>query len=260
MTRQAALGLAVLLVLIALPALWEFHGLLRQAGQTHFAGLYLAGGPAFVALTAFGLLHARPETVADLQMCLVLLLGVAAPVAALVRPERRVFESAGATLLALAYVPLLFSYFPHLLFGWEHGDGRLLVLYMIVVVKCSDMGAFFVGSAWGRHKLFPRISPAKTWEGLAGGVAASVAASILFRWARGGDFVVLDLPAAHAVVLGVVLALSGMTGDLVDSMFKRAAGVKDSGSWIRGMGGVLDVVDSLLLAAPVMYLYVRMLA
>ena len=250
----------MLLVVIVIPALWEFHRFLGAAGLTHFTWLYLPGATAFVALTSFGLLYADPAQVADLQMLLILLLALAVLIEALLRPDVNPFEGAGTTFLALAYVPLLFSYFPRLLFSWEgSGDGRVLVLYMIVVVKFGDIGAFFVGSAWGRHKLFPRISPAKTWEGLCGGVAASVAASLVFWTCFRGDFGVLALPLVHAVVLGVVLAVSGLVGDLVESMFKRAAGVKDSGASIRGMGGVLDVYDSLLLSAPVFYVYLRLL-
>lgn len=250
-------GAAALVVVIVLPALWEFHRFLVGAGLAHFKWLYLLGGLLFVGLTSFGLLYTEPAAVADLQMLLIVALVTAILLEALARPDTRPFEGAGSTLLALAYVPLLFSYIPRLLFSWGGGDGRLLVLYMIVVVKFSDIGAFFVGSALGRHKLFPRISPAKTWEGMFGGLVVATVASLVFWASFRGDFGVLVLPIGHAVALGLILALSGMLGDLVESMFKRAAGVKDSGASIRGMGGVLDVYDSLLLAAPVLYVYVR---
>lgn len=159
----------------------------------------------------------------------------------------------------VAYVPGLMQFLLLLLFlgkGPVHGDGRMLLLYGILVIKFTDIGAYFTGCAFGRHKLIPKISPAKTWEGVLGGVALSVLISLItlaafgFR-VSGVAFTVLD-----AVALGVLLAAAGILGDLVESMLKRAADIKDSGHWIKGMGGLLDVLDSLLFAFPVLTLYV----
>ena len=135
--------------------------------------------------------------------------------------------------------------------------GFLLAMYLIVVVKVTDIGAFFTGKAIGRHKLFPRISPAKTWEGFFGGVAVAVAGSLVFCHAVHYHFGKVVLAPHDAVCMGVILALAAVAGDLFESLLKRASGMKDSSAVVPGMGGVLDVIDSLLFGAPVLYYYVR---
>ena len=121
-----------------------------------------------------------------------------------------------------------------------------------------DAGAYFVGCAHGRHKLIPRISPAKSWEGLGGGVAAGTLASLLYFWIFHGPLSSIRMNGWDAVVLGVLLSVIGTVGDLTESLFKRAAGVKDSGTYLLGMGGLLDVLDSVLFAAPTLYIYARL--
>lgn len=133
--------------------------------------------------------------------------------------------------------------------------GRMMVLYLVGVVKISDVGAYFSGCTLGRHKLYPRLSPKKTWEGLAGGVISSLIVSLLFYVLAGGRLGVLHLGLIDALVLGCILPVVGVLGDLFESLLKRASGLKDSGSTIPGMGGLLDVFDSLLFGAPVLYAY-----
>lgn len=161
--------------------------------------------------------------------------------------------------LGLVYACVPFLFFVRLILLGGGADGRWLLLFMIVVVKCTDVGAFFIGSKFGRHKLIPRISPAKSWEGTLGGILVAVGVSLFLQHGTLGYFGA-DLPLmtkTDAVVLGFALAVAGVLGDLAESLLKRAAGVKDSSHAIAGMGGLLDVVDSLLPAAPVMYFYVR---
>ena len=175
-------------------------------------------------------------------------------------------EIMGGTLLGILYVPFLLNFVTRLAFGLTGTQnasgmsetGRLLILYMLIVVKMTDVGAFFVGSLIGRHKLIPRISPGKTWEGLAGGIISAVIASCGFCFIVGEKFGVISMGMTHAVVLGVVLSLAGVVGDLFESMIKRSANMKDSGTLIPGMGGVLDVIDSVLFGAPVLYGYVTL--
>jgi phosphatidate cytidylyltransferase len=114
----------------------------------------------------------------------------------------------------------------------------------------ADSAALFAGSALGRHRLAPRISPGKTWEGLAGGLAGGVLGAVIVRGAA-----LPWMPAWHAVALAVAVALAGTAGDLVESLLKRWAGVKDSGTLFPGHGGMLDRLDSLLFGAPVLYGY-----
>ena len=122
-----------------------------------------------------------------------------------------------------------------------------LVLF-VAAVKFTDMGAYFVGSAIGRHKLIPWLSPGKTWEGLVGGIAAGVGTSLLAGW-----LLRVGLGAGQLAIFGVLMALAGQLGDLCESLLKRAGNVKDSGTLVPEFGGVLDMLDSLLLAAPFAY-------
>ncbi|TWU28524.1 phosphatidate cytidylyltransferase [Bythopirellula polymerisocia] len=138
--------------------------------------------------------------------------------------------------------------------------GGMLVLFsMIAVVKFTDIGAYFAGRIWGRHKMAPVLSPGKTWEGAAGGMLLAVVASLFCLGPLGRmiDFSTnreWPMWLAGAVGYGFVVGLAGMLGDLAESLLKRDAGVKDSSDWLPGFGGVLDLMDSLLIAGPVAYL------
>ena len=142
-------------------------------------------------------------------------------------------------------------------------DGRLLVLFLVAVTKCGDVGAFAVGTfsarrAGGNRPLAPKLSPKKSWEGLFGGIGASVVTAVILVLLF-GDRLALDgrpvLDLGRAVLVGAALALLGLAGDLAESALKRGAGAKDSGR-VPGLGGVLDILDSLLFTAPIFYLFV----
>ena len=123
-----------------------------------------------------------------------------------------------------------------------------LVFLLLAIVAVNDSAAFYVGRRFGRRKLSPHVSPNKSWEGSAAGVAGAVAATAV--WSR----LVLETWEPRLVLLGVLVAVAGQCGDLVESMLKRGAGVKDSGTLLPGHGGVLDRVDAFLFAAPVLLL------
>jgi phosphatidate cytidylyltransferase len=133
----------------------------------------------------------------------------------------------------------------------------LIPLSVMVFLWANDTGAYCVGSRLGKHKLFPRISPAKTWEGSIGGaVFVMIAASLIGYFANKGDSnTVLNIP--EWIGLGLIVVIFGTWGDLVESLFKRTLGIKDSGTILPGHGGMLDRFDSSLLAIPasVVYLY-----
>jgi phosphatidate cytidylyltransferase len=138
------------------------------------------------------------------------------------------------------------------------GGGMLALFSMIAIVKFTDIGAYFGGRQWGKHKMAPVISPGKTWEGAACGLAVgTLAGFIVLGPVRSSLGVQLDpgrLPWFVGVMIyGIVVSAAGMIGDLAESLLKRDAGVKDSSAWLPGFGGVLDLIDSLLLAAPVAY-------
>lgn len=247
---------AVLFTGVAALALWEFFQLL-DAGTIHHdkrTGTWC--GILLVALA--GLMGGHPAAAEAIGMLLFCFVGVLVirrfldP--GLDRPVMRI----GSTLLGIVYVGFAMTFLARIYLGWPGDPGRLLFFYFILVVKITDTGAYFTGRALGRHKFFPRVSPAKTWEGVAGGVLTALTLSLLVRWIAGPDFGVVTMSWIDAVVLGLLLSSAGILGDLAESLIKRTVGVKDSGTLIQGMGGVLDVLDSLLFAAPVMYSYARL--
>ena len=168
--------------------------------------------------------------------------------------------AAGMTMFGIALLGLM----PGFYLGIRRWHSAWVVVAVILITKSCDIGAYFTGRWLGRHKLIPWLSPKKTWEGLAGGVTASVLVAVGFAYVSqvtdlasvwrtvGGERVELAVSydLAWAALAGVVFAIVGHAGDLMLSLFKRDAGVKDSGSSIPGFGGVFDVIDSPLLVAP----------
>ena len=158
--------------------------------------------------------------------------------------------AAAVTLLGAAYLGVLGGTIAALRVLEPVSDGAWRVTLLLAIVMSSDTFAYFTGSAFGRHKLAPLVSPGKTVEGLAGGLFGGVVAALLVR-----QFGLPQLPLAAAIALGVVVSAFGVTGDLVESLLKRWSGVKDSGHLFPGHGGMLDRLDSLLFGAPVLYYY-----
>jgi phosphatidate cytidylyltransferase len=169
------------------------------------------------------------------------------------------WSTTAGTLLGIAYVAFLMNFMGKLLTEWGQAQGRFLLLLLAVSVKLTDVGAYFTGCAIGRHKLIPRISPKKTWEGCIGGVLTGIGAALFLTHLMQGRAGITVFSTTATVVIAFLLAVFGILGDLIESLFKRAAGVKDSGRMILGMGGILDVLDSLLFAAPVLYIAARVL-
>ena len=159
----------------------------------------------------------------------------------------RPFSNIGATITGLLYVSLPMSLFSVLAFGATGFDPRH-IFFLIFLIWSADTGAYFAGKNFGKHKLAPSISPGKTWEGWAGGAVLTlvVAASV--------GYFLPAIPLGHRLVAGAVVAVFGPLGDLAESMLKRSAGVKDSGTFLPGHGGLLDRFDAFLLVLPVLAL------
>ena len=134
--------------------------------------------------------------------------------------------------------------------------GHFYLLYLALVTKMSDCGAYLTGSLIGKHPMIPRISPKKTWEGFAGALAHSTAASLLLVWLLPTQLSLVGGPL-RATLLGAFLGLIAVLGDLAESVLKRSTGAKDSGHSLPGIGGALDLIDSLLFTAPLLYLFLR---
>lgn len=258
-TRWVFLGL---MLGLAWQGLREFYDLVQARGLAVYRRWGLAGGLILMGSTFLyvtGLVpHAHSHLAAkanDFEMAVIVIfvLGLCVVRFADKRPDVGLTAIA-TTLLGLMYVPWLLNFIQKINFlpGIE---GRYYVLYFLLVTKFSDVGAYVTGSLIGRHKMIPRISPGKTWEGFAGAIVWSTAASVIFAWLAGPRLAGMNL--THAVALGIVLSVAAVIGDLIESLFKREAGVKDSGKLLPGIGGILDLLDSLLFNAPLMYLYLR---
>jgi phosphatidate cytidylyltransferase len=243
--KRAPLGLFLAAaVLCAGLAAWECVGILKHRGARPFT--VLAVGACVAIVFAFSLPSA-------LAVCVGVMAGAAliAPTLAMARrasPEA-MFDATMSTYFPVLFVGLPFAFVVGLRVI-PGSDGPDLLLLALLCVTLSDTGAYYVGSAFGSHRMAPVISPKKSWEGVAGGVLGSVIAALI-----GHFWFFQRLPLAHALVLGVLLCFAGILGDLAESMLKRSAGVKDSSRLLPGHGGVLDRMDSLLVAAPVLYYY-----
>jgi len=153
--------------------------------------------------------------------------------------------STALTLFGLIYVAWFFSFLTKIR-ALPHG--ALWIFYVIFIIKAGDAAAYFIGKNFGTHKYIVHISPNKSVEGAVAGFLVTVALSLLSK------LYLVHTPLSHLVVLGIVFGVLGQLGDLAESLLKRDAGVKDSGN-IPGLGGILDVIDSLLLTMPVLYYY-----
>ena len=164
------------------------------------------------------------------------------------------YEAYPFTLGALVYVALPFSLMSLVLYDKSGVYNGNILLSMMIMLWCTDVGAYLLGSTLGQmfgHRLFPSISPKKSWEGFFGGLSCSVAGAVILR-ATG----LLELSLADAIVVGVIICIFGVLGDLVESQLKRNFGVKDSGKIMPGHGGMLDRFDGALLAFPVAIIYI----
>ncbi len=160
-----------------------------------------------------------------------------------------VIAATGSTLFAFVYLGLLFGF----LMAIRRQHEVWIILWVLLVTKSCDIGAYFTGSAIGKHKLIPWLSPGKTWEGLFGGIAFASLIGALGAWLLGRAGVVASPTPAVGAAAGVLFALVGHAGDLMASVLKRDTGVKDTGTALPGMGGLIDVLDSPLLVFPAAY-------
>ncbi len=258
-------GLLYLLVVtgITLLGLREFYGLIEEKGAHPLKGFGLAAGAALPIVAWFG-----NEYHATVLMTAVLLAVMVAQVGKAQITEA--LASISGTFFGVFYVGWLLSHAIvlrrfHDVVASKWGiaaardippaAGAFYMLFTVSVVVVCDAGAYFAGRRYGRRKLAPQISPGKTVEGAVGGVLAGIVCGLLFKGIF--DLWLPDLsrafPWSAAMLFSFVLSLVGIIGDLVESLLKRDAHAKDTGSLLPGMGGILDRIDSNLLAIPVMY-------
>ncbi|MBA3833264.1 MAG: CDP-archaeol synthase [Chthoniobacterales bacterium] len=257
------LGFYALISLLGLLALWEFYGMLDHKGLPNFKITAMICGAIMLCGSFYYFARYGPVRSYDFELAVLLffLLTVFA---------RQMFESLrddqplrtmAYTLFGLLYVLWLFNFITKIVYvtpRLPNGavTGQFYVFYCIAITKFSDMGAYLTGSLIGRHALVPHISPKKTWEGFFGALFFSLLASVGLYELMPGHLSVLTLP--HAIVLGLLLGFAAVIGDLAESIVKRSTGVKDSGNMLPGIGGALDLIDSLLFTAPLLFFYLRL--
>ncbi len=264
--------LAALLAIVSALAAWELFRIARASGLTPMddAGIVIAG---LIPL----LVHARylnlynPDAIVGgvslAALCVLALLGASIWARGV---GGKPLSSAAVTAFGAAYTGGMLSYgyairyheyafapgmLPIFGRGWTVPSGALLLLLPVFATWASDIGAYAVGRAIGRHKLIPAVSPAKTVEGAIGGLVASMLIAWLYvRWVlRPGTHLDLRWAPAGALLFGAVASIAAQVGDLAESLLKREAGVKDSSTLIPGHGGILDRCDSLFFVLPVSY-------
>ncbi len=173
----------------------------------------------------------------------------------LFRNKHSAIHNLGATFLGILYVGILFSSIVELrqfYGGMEYERGGYLVIAILATIWVCDSAAFFGGTALGKHRLFPRVSPKKSWEGAIFGFVFAILTMIAAK-----NIIAGFLSTRDAVIIGIIAGTIGQMGDLVESLLKRDAGIKDSSNLIPGHGGMLDRFDSLMFVAPVVLLYVK---
>ena len=242
-------GLVTLAVAaVAELALWEYLGLADATGaKTPRIAVMVALAAQFAGGWFF------PDQSGPVLAALALVLFI---VCAFCSPLARVLPDTAYSVFGLIYIGFTMVTLPLL---WSQENGKSLLLFLFLAVWSGDIAAMYVGKALGRRKLAPSISPNKTWEGTIASVVGSVLVTVLLLWLAQKltqhDLDVLFYPGSawRWIGLAALLNVAAQVGDLVESAIKRGAGVKDSGTLLPGHGGVLDRIDALLLAAPVLW-------
>ncbi len=245
---------------------WEFYGLLNAGGIQTSTKWGIGSGLVFVAATWFNALdkhHISYEgfRVSDNALWAVLLIVILSNFfRILAYPDlRKGLESCMGTILGLVYVPLLWSFVVRLFLLGDLAKPGWAAFYVILCMKMSDSGGYFFGTRFGKNKLAPTISPKKSWEGLLGGFVFCIAVNVIWWMVSKGHInSAVPFSLVHAITLGFLFPIVGTLGDLVESMFKRAVDVKDSNTMVYGLGGILDMVDSILFAAPMLFIYIEL--
>lgn len=251
--------LGVLVVLMVGLGLVEYFRMLDASGIPHFKWLGLAAGTVLTAvefLRGSGLVEVLPSgAVSNLVVILILIYALLLTGIVTTTGLKTGIIAMSTTLFGVIYVSVLFNFMMKIFFHPEV-NGQLLVFYLILVTKSSDAGAYLIGSMLGKNPMIPHISPGKTWEGFAGALIIPMTFSIIMHYMSPDSLGGISWWVAG--LIGVVFGAGAVTGDLVESVFKRQSGIKDSGRIFPGIGGMLDLLDSLLFNAPILYVLIEL--
>ena len=258
---RSEVAFALMISIPALGSLWEYFALLKSGGISHHRGMGMTAAVVLIGMT-FWVLHStdffRQFAIFPLETLVMAFLVMALFLREYGRndPGRATAEAITFTLFGVVYIPWLFLFMAKLLYLTPrspegHLTGQYLVLFVVAVTKFTDVGAFLGGSIFGRTPFFPNISPKKTCEGILAGIVLGVLVGIgVFHF-----FAHQLPPFSMNLVCGLsfLIAIAGVAGDLAESLLKRSVQSKDSGHALPGIGGGLDLIDSLLFTLPLFY-------
>lgn len=238
------LALPVLITIVQAVSYWEWRGLSKRKGIEPAVWPGLAAFPALNAFWYFGGTQAAAR-VAGLFLLLSLLVE-------LFRGKPGAIANASASIAGFFYIGLFSFFIPirelPVNAGWPYAAGGWILLMTVLTIWVCDTAAYFVGSSFGRHRLFPRVSPKKTWEGGLAGLASAPLISVFIQ-----NRTLPMLRTNDAILIGVLIGVFSQIGDLTESVFKRDAGVKDSSNLLPGHGGMFDRFDAPIFVAPIVY-------
>lgn len=263
LAAQSDYGYFLLILFMALVALYEYFHMVKEQGAPVFTLTGMLCGAVYLVGSFFYLRNHGGEHAQDLELGVLVAFLFIIFTRQMFRGAavRAPLEAIGYTVFGLLYIPWLFNFVTKIIYltpRTEAGDttGQYYLIYLLVVTKFSDMGAYVFGSLFGKHPFAPHISPKKTWEGFCGALFSSL---------LGGCWLYVlmpdRLPALRfedVFILSLVLGLVAVIGDLAESIIKRSTLAKDSSHILPGIGGTLDLIDSILFTAPVMYFYLRL--
>lgn len=259
-------GAVALMTLVSTLALYEFYKLAEHFGGAPRKALGLILGTALVPFFFYSA-QADPVSTRESVPAFLVITGAVFlfGIYLMIRRKIPAWTKALSTVFGLVYIPLAIGFYA-LLAGFHGLNGVLLCVWIVLAAKFSDIGGLLVGCRFGKHKLAPNVSPKKTWEGVFGGIVFSMLVSAVLIWAfsRFGAWradspdgiltataISSSLTPLKAAFFAVPIAAVSVVSDLIESAFKRQAGDKDSGATIPGIGGALDLLDSLIFVAPV---------
>lgn len=239
------LPFTVFVGLAAVVALAEFFRILFGGSWKSLAGILPVWGMAL----GFAMIWTAHAFTAEMILLLLVLNILICAVYTLLRfkSDAVVLERVSQHTLAMVCIPLFLAF---VIWIRDGNEGMLWVFFLLAIIFAGDIGAFYTGTYWGKHKLCPSVSPGKTVEGSLGGLAANVVVGSLIKLIFLGR-----LDWGHSILFFVCVGIAGQIGDLFESAFKRGSGIKDSGMILPGHGGILDRIDALLFALPVAYFF-----
>jgi phosphatidate cytidylyltransferase len=247
----------LLFLVITILGLWEYYNLIeRNDVKPQKVLATIIGALVFIGNFVFALKLAQCERVPLTLILLIIPMAFLFFLVELFKKNESPFTNISYTLSGIIYIAFPFGQLNYIIMfpdficsDFFHPE---ILFCILLLIWANDSGAFFAGSKFGKHKLFERISPKKTWEGFAGGLVLSVIVSIVI------SMYVKQIKMYDWIIISIITVIFGTLGDLVESAFKRSLGVKDSGTLLPGHGGILDRFDSLILSTPFIYLYLKL--